>query len=142
MRVRRVVTVLGVVAVAAMATMAAKGWSLRPDPPSEVVLTLHHSHFVSAPVHARPGQAVTFVIRNDDPIDHEFILGDPSVQRKHEAGRQREHHGEVPGEVSVPAGTERRTTFRFAGDLDRVEYACHLPGHYAYGMHAWVTVDR
>ena len=82
---------------------------------------------------------MTFVVRNADPIDHELIVGDEAVQRRHEQGRERHHHGEVAGELSVPAGAERRTTYTFAGP-GRVEFACHLPGHYAYGMHGWVQV--
>ena len=53
-----------------------------------------------------PGERVRFVLRNTDPIDHEFILGDDAVQRRHEEGRERQHHGDVPGERSVPAGQE------------------------------------
>ena len=87
-----------------------------------------------------PGETVTFVIRNDDPIDHEFILGDELVQRRHEEGRQRHHHGTVPGEVSVPAGETRRTTYTFA-DEGTITYACHLPRHFDYGMRGRVLVE-
>jgi uncharacterized cupredoxin-like copper-binding protein len=87
---------------------------------------------------------VRFVLRNTDPIDHEFILGDDGVQRRHEQGRERDHHGEVPGERSVGAGQETVTTYAFPAALDgrALEFACHLPGHYAYGMRGRVTVER
>src|SRR5215212_6326940 len=90
-----------------------------------------------------PGQRVRFVLRNTDPIDHEFILGDAATQRRHERGRDRHHHGEVPGERSVPAGQEAATTYTFpAGTAGQVlEFACHLPGHYAYGMRGTVRVS-
>ena len=109
--------------------------------PRTVEVVMHHSHFVPATLTARPGETVTFVIRNDDPIDHEFIVGDAAVQARHEVGRERHHHGDVPGEVSVPAGAERRTTFRFPGP-GSMEFACHLPGHYAYGMHGLVLITK
>jgi uncharacterized cupredoxin-like copper-binding protein len=90
-----------------------------------------------------PGTTVRFLLRNTDPIDHEFILGDDAVQRRHEQGREREHHGEVPGEVSVAAGGEAATTYTFrTGGPASLEFACHLPGHYAYGMRGVALVSR
>ena len=69
---------------------------------------------------------------------HELILGDEAVQRRHEAGTEA-WHGDVPGEVSVPAGQTRATTYAFTVP-GRLTYACHLPGHYAYGMAGTVRV--
>ena len=112
-------------------------------PDRTVVVTMHHSHFEPSVVQVEPGERVRFVLRNTDPIDHEFILGDPAVQRRHEQGRQRQHHGDVPGERSVLAGQEAATTYAFPFTLDgqALEFACHLPGHYAYGMHGTVRVS-
>ena len=107
-----------------------------------VVVTMHHSRFQPQVVRVRPGSTVRFLLRNTDPIDHEFILGDDDVQRRHEQGREREHHGEVPGEVSVAAGGEAATTFTFPrGGPPSLQFACHLPGHYAYGMRGVVLVS-
>jgi uncharacterized cupredoxin-like copper-binding protein len=108
-----------------------------------VVVTMHHSHFEPTRIQVAAGERVRFVLRNTDPIDHEFILGDAIVQARHEAGRQRQHHGDVPGERSVAAGREAATTYAFPATPDggTLEFACHLPGHYAYGMHGTVTVS-
>jgi len=107
-----------------------------------VVVTMHHSRFQPTLVRVAPGERIRFVLRNTDPIDHEFILGDDAVQRRHEQGRERHHHGEVPGERSVAAGQEAVTTYAFPRGLDgtSLEFACHLPGHYAYGMQGSVQV--
>ena len=108
-----------------------------------VEVTMHHSRFQPAVVRVAPGSTVRFLLRNTDPIDHEFILGDEAVQRRHEQGREREHHGQVPGEVSVAAGLEATTTYPFrAGGPATLEFACHLPGHYAYGMRGVALVSR
>jgi uncharacterized cupredoxin-like copper-binding protein len=107
-----------------------------------VVVTMHHSRFQPEVVRVAPGTTVRFLLRNTDPIDHEFILGDEQVQRRHEQGRQREHHGEVAGEVSVAAGQEAATTYTFGrGGPASLQYACHLPGHYAYGMRGVALVS-
>jgi len=107
-----------------------------------VVVTMHHSRFQPEVVRVAPGTTVRFLLRNTDPIDHEFILGDDAVQRRHEQGRQGEHHGEVPGEVSVAAGGQAATTYTFRqGGPASLQFACHLPGHYAYGMRGVALVS-
>jgi uncharacterized cupredoxin-like copper-binding protein len=130
-------------AAAALAAAAVAG--PRPGGGTErtVLVTIHHSHFQPAEVRVAPGERVRFVLRNTDPIDHEFILGDAVVQARHEQGRQRQHHGDVPGERSVPAGQEAATSYAFPAALAgrTLEFACHLPGHYAYGMHGTVRVS-
>jgi uncharacterized cupredoxin-like copper-binding protein len=82
---------------------------------------------------------VRFVIRNTDPIDHEFILGDQEVQDRHETGTE-PHHGTIPGEVSVAAGDSATTTYRF-GEPGMLLFGCHLPGHWDYGMRGLVAVE-
>jgi uncharacterized cupredoxin-like copper-binding protein len=104
-----------------------------------VVITMHHTHFEPALVEVKPGTTVRFVLHNTDPIDHEFIVGDAAVHRRHRVGHDEHHYGDVPGEISVPAGTEASTTFRFDRP-GRVAYICHLPGHEAYGMVGTVEV--
>jgi len=106
-----------------------------------VTLTVRHSHFSPEHLAVRSGTLVRFVIRNDDPIGHEFIIGDDGVHRRHEAGTEPVHPPR-PGEVSIPAGATVETTFRFEGTTSsgRVVYACHLPGHFRYGMSGTVDV--
>ena len=129
-------------AAAALAAVAAGGSRAGDRPVRTVVVTMHHSRFEPALLRVGPGERVRFVLRNTDPIDHEFILGDTGVQARHERGRERHHHGEVPGERSVAAGQEAATTYAFPASRDGrpVEFACHLPGHYAYGMRGTVLV--
>ena len=127
-----------VVAAVALAAASGCGGRAAAEGPRQVVVTIHHSAFNPTRVTVRRGETVRFVVRNTDPIDHELILGNEAVQQRHEAGTEM-RHGAVPGEVSVPAGGEASTTYTFT--LPRpLEYACHLPGHYAYGMRGLVVV--
>ena len=103
-----------------------------------IELTVHHSRFSLDELHVRPGETIRFVLRNTDPIPHELIVGDQSVQDVHEAGTEA-HHGDRPGEVSVAPGATAVTTYRF-GAAGRLLFGCHLPGHWAYGMKGVVTV--
>jgi uncharacterized cupredoxin-like copper-binding protein len=84
------------------------------------------------------GTLVRFVVVNDDPIHHELIVGDEAVHRAHEKGTEA-IHPPVPGEVSVDPGETGLTTYRF-DEPGEVRFACHLPGHLAYGMWGDITV--
>lgn len=106
-----------------------------------VVLTAHHSRFSPARVEVPAGATVRFVVHNEDPIEHELIVGDDAAHRRHEVGRDGHHHGDVAGEVSVPAGATATTTYRFTGD-GPVTFGCHVPGHWAYGMRGLILVSR
>ncbi len=106
--------------------------------PVTVELQVRNSHFRPARVRVRPATEVRFVIVNHDPIGHELIVGDAEVHARHATGHEAAH-GEVPGEVSIAPGATASTTFAFT-DPGRVLFACHLPGHFAYGMKGTVRV--
>lgn len=127
--------------VAALAAVVMLLWILPPQRASgtqTVAITIRHSRFIPAHVTVDRGATIRFVITNTDPIDHEFILGDEAVQKRHEAGAEPQH-GEVPGEVSTPAGETVGTTYTFL-EPGLLLIGCHAPGHYAYGMRGWVRV--
>lgn len=104
-----------------------------------VELTVHHSRFSVGDVRVRPGETVRFVVHNTDPIPHELIVGDRSVQDVHEVGTEA-HHGERPGEVSVAPGSTAVATYRFGPVATTLLFGCHLPGHWAYGMQGTIRV--
>jgi uncharacterized cupredoxin-like copper-binding protein len=144
---RRVVgaALVGVVAVGATGAgyaVAAAG-SEGPEPLGPGLVTLEvrtdYSRFsLPAGLAVRAGTLVEFVVINDDPINHEFVIGDDDVHRRHESGTEASHPP-VPGEVSVGAGRRGVTTYRF-DDPGTVRYVCHLPGHAAYGMQGEIRV--
>ncbi len=103
-----------------------------------VELTVRHSRFSLEELQVRPGETIRFVLRNTDPIPHELIVGNESVQAIHEAGTEA-HHADRPGEVSVAPGATAVTTYRF-GSAGRLLFGCHLPGHWAYGMKGTITI--
>lgn len=109
-----------------------------PDGLRTVTIDIRFSKFSVGDLRMKPGETVRFVIRNHDPIPHEFIVGDMVVQDHHEKGTEA-HHGDRPGEVSVAAGAtaETRYTFLSSGTLF---FGCHLPGHWNYGMQGMITV--
>jgi uncharacterized cupredoxin-like copper-binding protein len=104
----------------------------------KVAIRMHYSHFEPGEIRVPHGVPVTFVLTNDDPIGHEFIVGDEALQQRHEIGTE-PRHGTRATEVSLDALSRRTTTITFdrAGELT---YACHLPGHFIYGMKGRLVV--
>lgn len=128
-RIGRVVAIL-VVGVAATACA----------PESRTVtITIHYSRFDPAEVRVPRGVPVTFVLVNEDPIDHEWLIGDEDFHEAHRTGTHTTH-GRVPAEVTIPALETAETTITF-GEAGRYAYICHLPGHEAYGMVGVLLVD-
>lgn len=88
------------------------------------------------------GQPVTFVVTNTGAIEHEFYVGDEAAQDAHEqemlsGGMAMD---EPDGIVLKPGETkELLHTFETAGTFLA---GCHVPGHYAGGMKATITVTE
>ena len=113
-----------------------------PDPlgPGTVTVDIgiQHSEFSVGHLEVEPGTLVQFEVRNDDPIDHELIVGDEDVHARHSNGTER-RHPPVPGEVSVePSATG--STFYVFDEAGTTVFACHLPGHVEYGMTGEIEV--
>jgi uncharacterized cupredoxin-like copper-binding protein len=128
----------GVAAATVAAALAACAPAAADDDARTVHVRIHYSHFDPGAFEFEPAETVTFVVENTDPIDHEFILGDRSVQLAHERGTE-SHHPPRPGEMTVPAGETASTTYTFT-EAGGLILGCHLPGHYAFGMRATVSV--
>jgi uncharacterized cupredoxin-like copper-binding protein len=127
-----------VMATALAAMIASCAPAAGEEGPRTMHVRIHYSRFEPTTFRFEPGESVTFVVENTDPIDHEFLLGDETVQLAHERGTEA-YHPPRPGEMTVLAGETATTTYTFA-QAGRLILGCHLPGHYAYGMRSEVTV--
>jgi plastocyanin len=107
--------------------------------PTTVTIEIRHSAFDPAAIKVPAGVPVTFVLVNEDPIDHEWLIGDEAFHEAHRAGTH-ETHGDVPTEVTIPALETARTTITF-DEPGAYAYICHLPAHEAYGMVGLLTVE-
>jgi uncharacterized cupredoxin-like copper-binding protein len=109
--------------------------------PVLVEIDVRYSHFEPSVVTVPAGRPVTFVLVNGDPIDHEWIVGDAALHARHRTGTE-PSHASRPTEVSLDAGSSRRTTGTFDSP-GTLTFVCHLPGHEAYGMTGTLVVtDR
>jgi uncharacterized cupredoxin-like copper-binding protein len=107
-------------------------------PVTAVTIEFSRSRFDQTSIVVPAGVPVTVVLRNRDPIDHEWIVGDAALHERHRTGTEPVHDVR-PTEVTVPAGTSRTTVVTFASP-GTLTFICHLPGHEAYGMTGTVTV--
>jgi uncharacterized cupredoxin-like copper-binding protein len=135
--VKRLLLPLAAVALA-VAGGTAQASPARTETVRTVNLTAHYSRWSLDHVTVRAGTVLHFVARNTDPVDHELIVGDQALQDRHEKGTEARHPPR-PGEVSIAAGTTAETTLQLS-QPGTYTFACHLPGHYAYGMHGTITV--
>ena len=104
-----------------------------------VEIRIHYSHFDPGELTVPRGVPVTFVLINEDPIDHEWLIGDAAFHARHRDGTEA-HHGERPDEVSIPALSTVETTLTFL-EAGTMQYICHFPLHEAYGMVGKLTVN-
>ena len=134
----RVALAGGLALALGVAGMAAALAGIPGAGPVTIEIPIRYSHFERETVTVRAGSAVTFVLENDDPIDHEWIVGDAAVHERHRAGTE-PVHASRPTEISIRAGTTTTTTVTFTKPGTYL-YICHLPGHEAYGMVGTVRV--
>ena len=115
-----------------VAALALSGSGCGGTASADETIAIHFSSFQPGTITVPAGVPVTITLRNDDPIEHEWIVGAPDVHSRHRTGTEPFHAG-VPTEVTIPALSTRTTelTFDTAGEF---EFICHLPGHEEYGM--------
>ena len=123
---RKLITLL-IIAVGGLAIAACGGGAS-----DHATIEIHYSSFLQKEVEVPAGVPVSITLKNEDPIEHEWIVGTAEVHERHRTGTE-PFHGTIPTEVTVPPFQTRVTTIMFdhPGDL---LYICHLPGHEQYGM--------
>ena len=107
--------------------------------PQRVEIRIHYSHYEPSVMTVTYGVPITFVLINEDPIDHEWLLGDAAFHERHRTGTEKQH-GARPNEISIPALTTVETLLTFTAPAS-LQYICHLPGHEAYGMVGTLTIS-
>lgn len=130
------VALAAAVLAAAGIALAAGGQS--PTPVTSATISIHFSKFVAPEITVPVGVPVTFTLANDDPIGHEWIIGDAATHARHRIGAEPTHEG-VPTEVSLKPFETKITVVTFA-KAGAYSYICHLPSHEQYGMRGTLRV--
>ena len=138
MSLERAVAALGLGLATALGAAAVAGAVGRSAEPVVLQIDIRYSHFSPDTITVPAGRPITFVVTNNDPIDHEWIVGDEALHERHRTGTEPVHNAR-PTEISIDALHERRTTVTFPSP-GTLTFICHLPGHEAYGMVGTLTV--
>jgi uncharacterized cupredoxin-like copper-binding protein len=115
--------------------------------PRQVAVVMHDYVFTPAPLYLVAGETVEFHVINGGMLDHEFVLGDDSVQQAWAAADAAATPvgplATAPA-ASVPPGTGGIRIFLKPGEQATAVYTvltgpalqlvCHLPGHVERGM--------
>lgn len=98
-------------------------------------------------VKVEAGETVRFVVKNVGSVQHSFTLATASGQQSHEQGmqgmnmeRMASHMKNEPNGMVLQPGETKTLTWRFSG-AETVQFACHVPGHYAAGMKGQISID-
>lgn len=98
-----------------------------------------------------PGNTVKFVVTNTGRVKHEFVIGNTQAQKEHRLMMQKNqgsghgsdghsHGGGMPS-VTVAPGETATLLWTAPEDVDALEYACNIPGHYEAGMHGTIKLQ-
>ncbi|QNI04476.1 cupredoxin domain-containing protein [Halomonas sp. SH5A2] len=105
------------------------------------------------------GETVKFEIHNTGSIEHEFVIGDKEAQEAHREMMQEMgggHHGDGHGDhgghdmaegehggnmpaVTIAPGETKTLVWTAPENVESLEYACNIPGHYESGMYGDIT---
>src|SRR5204863_9567931 len=134
----RVAIVAGLGLSLGLAGMAAAWAGGVGSAPQSAEIGIHYSHYGPNALTVPAGTPITILLKNSDPIDHEWIVGDAATHERHRTGTE-PVHASRPTEVTIPALSTVTTVVTF-GAPGALQYICHLPGHEAYGMVGTVTI--
>ncbi|MDT8879251.1 plastocyanin/azurin family copper-binding protein [Halomonas saccharevitans] len=122
--------------------------------------------FDAESLNVAPGHTIRFEITNTGNLAHEFVIGDAEAQAAHrEMMRQMsgghddqghgggghgdgghhmaegQHGGQMPA-VTLAPGERATLVWTVPAHVDRLEYACNLPGHYEAGMSGHIDLQE
>lgn len=108
-----------------------------------IKITALDIRFDKTRLHVRAGETVRFIVINKGQLAHEFIIGDAQEQAEHEQEMQKMPGMDMPNEpngVMLKPGQTKSLIWTF-DQGGEVEFACHVPGHFAAGMIGKVFVN-
>lgn len=107
-----------------------------------VVAMLDRFAFEPAAITVQAGETVRFVLDNRGVLPHDFTVGDRKAQMHHAEDMARGGHGHdgAPNAVMVEGGMTGDLVVTFPDAPVDWLIGCHVPGHYAAGMHGTMHV--
>jgi uncharacterized cupredoxin-like copper-binding protein len=114
--------------------------------PRAINLTVDGYRFIPDAIEVTLGETVRFVVTNPTDMAHEVYIGTPAEQAADDAARASTPPMQQPKITThygygVYLAAYSTVEFRYHfSNRDEVMIGCHLPGHWAKGMKAAITV--
>ncbi|MYL24337.1 copper-binding protein [Halomonas alkaliantarctica] len=138
-----------------LGTLSANTWAAsEADIDRTISVEAGEMWFDPEDIHVTAGETIRFEITNTGSIQHEFAIGDKAAQKAHRemmremsAGHgghgghdmaEGAHGGQMPS-VTLAPGESQTLVWTAPDDVEHLEYACNLPGHYESGMYGDIT---
>jgi uncharacterized cupredoxin-like copper-binding protein len=142
MRGRQVFRAAVAAVVLSLAVACGGGGGAKAD--RSVAVTMRDLRFEPDRLEVKAGETVEFVFTNAGASEHEAVIGEEKLQMSQEAGGSDSHAGGHHGSMKVSRvvlspGRTGTLTYTF-DDPGEVLIGCHVPGHWAAGMKATLTV--
>ena len=103
--------------------------------------------YAPSSIQVQAGETVQFVVKNTGSLPHSFTLATPHGQREHQQSMQgmpmeklAGHIKDEPNGMVLQPGERRTLTWRFK-DSGKIQFACHIPGHFQAGMKGQIRVQ-
>jgi uncharacterized cupredoxin-like copper-binding protein len=141
----------GIVAASGIGLMALVGCSANlggsgtDQNPTIIHMSIEGYHFIPDDIVVHEGETVRFMITNQTDRAHELFIGTPAEQEADEARHQGASPMEQPNMshygygIYLPAYGAGEFEYHFTV-ANGIMIGCHLPGHWAAGMRASITV--
>jgi uncharacterized cupredoxin-like copper-binding protein len=130
-------------AIVIFALAACRGAAAQaPKKPLEVQVTLSEFKFESSLTTFSKGVPYHFVVTNQGSVPYEFMILPPMAPGAMSMGEMHKMAVGLIDEDDLPPGTTQTLdiTFTESAPEGKLEFACHLPGHYEAGMHLPIVV--
>ncbi len=123
--------------------LSACGEASASNKPVEVKVALTSFKIDSTMTNFKVGVAYHFVVTNNGTVAHEFRIMPPVSETAPPEQVQASTLATIGATDLAPGATQSIDyTFQHPAAPGELEISCHMPGHYAAGMHAPITVDK
>ena len=129
------------------------------DATRSIEVEMTDNRYNHAEIMARKGEIVRFVVHNRGQLVHEFNIGTPKMHASHQGEMlammqsgnmsptkmMHGHGGKMghndPNSILLNPGESKELVWRFDEQVEDLEFACNVPGHYQAGMVGGFRID-
>jgi uncharacterized cupredoxin-like copper-binding protein len=104
--------------------------------------------FIPSTIYVKRGETIKFLVTNKGNLPHEFVLGTEADQREHHSqmnnmmnGDMAHHMQDQSNGILLSPGEGKEIVWTFQTELEQLQFACNVPGHYEAGMFGYLIIN-